>query len=303
MDVISLMRRHLSPLTPLVISNSDRLYFLAFISSPNSDVSFQNSPLRSLLLALGFDKCRDRPRRSTRAGRVALALGGADKYVILAKTGISTVPTSAITGNIAVSPIAAGAITGFSLTLDSAGQSSTSDQVVGKATAASYGGAAATALTTAVSAMETAYTDAAGRPNIDAARINLGTGALRGDFGCATHPLTPGVYTFGTDVTIDAGIFFEGTDTDILIIQIAVDLIQADGVSVTLVAAPDSATVPKAENIFWQVVGKVVVGAGAHMEGILLVQTDVLFKTGSSPNGRILSQTACNLQMATITEA
>jgi len=57
-----------------------------------------------------------------------------------------------------------------------------------------------------------------------------------------------------------------------------------------------------AENIFWQVAGHVVVGAGAHMEGILLVQTDVLFETLSSLNGRVLAQTACNLQMATITE-
>jgi hypothetical protein len=38
------------------------------------------------------------------------------------------------------------------------------------------------------------------------------------------------------------------------------------------------------------------------MQGILLVKTHVLFVTGSSLNGRILAQTAVNLQMATITE-
>jgi hypothetical protein len=43
-----------------------------------------------------------------------------------------------------------------------------------------------------------------------------------------------------------------------------------------------------------------VVEEGANMKGILLVKTDVLFKTGSSLNGRVLAQTACNLQMATI---
>jgi hypothetical protein len=52
-----------------------------------------------------------------------------------------------------------------------------------------------------------------------------------------------------------------------------------------------------------QVSGNAVVGAGAHMEGILLVKTDVLFITGSSLSGHILAQTACNLQMATITNA
>jgi hypothetical protein len=59
----------------------------------------------------------------------------------------------------------------------------------------------------------------------------------------------------------------------------------------------------KSENIFWQVAGLVNVGAGAHLEGVLLVKTSVTFKTGSSLLGRGLAQTACNLQMATITEA
>jgi hypothetical protein len=38
------------------------------------------------------------------------------------------------------------------------------------------------------------------------------------------------------------------------------------------------------------------------MEGILLVKTDVTFVTGSSLNGRVLAQTACALQKATIVE-
>ena len=45
-------------------------------------------------------------------------LGGAGNYVILAKSGIDTVPTSAVVGNIGVSPIDSTAATGFSLTLD-----------------------------------------------------------------------------------------------------------------------------------------------------------------------------------------
>ena len=57
----------------------------------------------------------------------------------------------------------------------------------------------------------------------------------------------------------------------------------------------------QANNIFWQVAGKVNVGTGAHMEGIFLVQTAVTFKAGSSLNGRILAQTACVLEKATIT--
>src|SRR5580658_1544741 len=48
----------------------------------------------------------------------AVNLGTAGDFVILSKSGISTVPTSAVTGNLGVSPAAATYITGFSLTAD-----------------------------------------------------------------------------------------------------------------------------------------------------------------------------------------
>jgi hypothetical protein len=89
-------------------------------------------------------------------------LGTASTYAILAKTSITNVPTSIITGNIAVSPIATEAMTGFSLVLNSVGTEAASTQLAtGKATAAaSYLGDTPTLLTTAVSNMETAYDDA-----------------------------------------------------------------------------------------------------------------------------------------------
>ena len=40
-----------------------------------------------------------------RAGQSPVNLGTAGNYVILAKSGISTVPPSAVTGNLGVSPI------------------------------------------------------------------------------------------------------------------------------------------------------------------------------------------------------
>jgi hypothetical protein len=234
-------------------------------------------------------------------------LGDAGDYVILAQSGIDTVPDSSdITGDIAVSPIAATAITGFSLLLATDGQSSTSTQVDGFAYAASYGGATAQALTDAVGAMGTAYTDASGRPNEDATRKNLGTGKLgeAGLNGGSLEPLTPGVYTFGSDVIIKADITFEGTDPveangdlpDIFIIQMTGNLKQVKDTTVTLTNGA------LAENIFWQVAGNVEVKTDAHMEGILLVKTDVLFEKNSSLSGRVLSQTACNLKTATIAQ-
>ena len=224
-------------------------------------------------------------------------LGTAGNYAILTKSGISTVLPSVITGDIAVSPIAAAAMTGFDLILDSEGTFSTAEQVTGqgstgaaKAYGADYAGDTPAILTTAVSNMETAFTDAAGRVNADAARINLGAGEIGG------QTLTPGIYTFGSNVDINSDVTFHGSGTDIFIIQMTGNLMLAEGKKVTLTGG----ALP--ENIFWQVAGNVKVRAGATMKGILLVKTDVTFITGSTLNGRVLAQTACVLQKATITD-
>jgi hypothetical protein len=65
-------------------------------------------------------------------------LGAAGNYAILAKSAVSNVPTSAITGHVGLSPAAASFITGFSLTLDAGGTYSTSPQVTGNVYAADY---------------------------------------------------------------------------------------------------------------------------------------------------------------------
>jgi hypothetical protein len=106
--------------------------------------------------------------------------------------------------------------------------------------------------------------------------------------------LTPGVCTFSADVCLNGDITFAGSATNIFVIQTMGSLHQAAGNHVIF------STSAKAENIFWQVAGQVKVGAGSHMEGVLLVKTDVTFVTGSSLEGRILAQTH-NLQSDTIT--
>jgi hypothetical protein len=216
----------------------------------------------------------------------------AGNYVILAKTGISTVPASSIIGNIAVSPITVEAITGFGLIMDSSGEFSTASQVTGNVYGPDYTSPTPSALTIAVGDMETAYTYAAGIPNTDAARINLGGGAIGG------LTLTTGVYTFGVDISIGTGtqVFFSGSATDVFILQTSGSVVQAAYTQVILQGGV------LAENIFWQVAGEVIVGAGAHLEGVLLVKTAAVFQTGASLHGRILAQTACTLQMAGITE-
>jgi hypothetical protein len=219
-------------------------------------------------------------------------LGSACNYAILAKSGIDTVPTSAVTGDIGVSPIAATAITGFSLNFDVAsGLFSTSSQVAGKCFAADYGGATATDLTAAVNNMQDAYTATANRASTDNTRDNMNGGAIGGII------IGPGVYTFTVGVNISSDLTFEGGVDDVFIIKTTGVLSQSANTNVFLSGGA------QAKNIFWQVAGNATIGADAAMKGVLLVKTNVLFETGSSLVGSILAQTAVNLQMATITQA
>jgi hypothetical protein len=214
-------------------------------------------------------------------------LGSAENFVILSKTGISTVPSSNIIGDIGVSPIAATAITGFTLTQDSSNTFWTSDQVTGIAKAADNASPTPSELGTAVLDMQAAYTDAVAFSPSDPLYVS-------GEIGGLT--LGPGVHTFKTAVLISSDLIFSGTATDIFIIQTSASVIQAANINVFL----DCGAL--AENIFWSVATTVSVGAGSHLEGILLVKEEVTFGTGSSLNGRIFSQTRVDLKMATITQ-
>jgi hypothetical protein len=227
-------------------------------------------------------------------------LGTAADYTILASSGITTTGVTYITGDIAVSPIAASAMTGFALIADSTNVFSMSELFSGKAFAADYAPPTPAVLTTAVGDMGIAYIDAKGRPNSNAARINIGGGILGANpgVGHAENALSPGIYTFSTSVNINGDIYFEGGADDIFIIQMTGSLTVAANKKVVL-QATDAGT-PKAENIFWQIATFIDMGAGAHMEGILLTKTAAIFQAGSSLNGRVLTQTAATLNAVTM---
>ena len=212
-------------------------------------------------------------------------LGTAKNYAILAKSEISNVPTSKITGDLGLSPAAASYITGFALT--KAGTSWTSKQVVGDVFAADNDPPTPTLLTTAIKDMMTAYTDAAGRKLPDF--VELGAGAIGG----AT--LTPGLYKWTSTVTIPDDVTLDGDADDVWIFQVSGDLKLAAATSMILSGGADPA------NIFWQVTGVADLGTTSHAEGIVLAKTAIKLQTGASVNGRLLAQTAVNLAGATVT--
>jgi|GEM_PF-255735 len=218
-------------------------------------------------------------------GATTVDLGTAGNYAILAKTGISTTGTTMINGNIGVSPAGGTSITGFGLVMDPTNRSSTSSLVAGTVYAADYANPTPATMTIAVSDMESAYTNAAGRaPDV----TELGAGNIGG------MTIAPGVYKWGTGVIIPTDVTLSGGPNDVWIFQIAQTLDISSGQHIILSGGA------QAKNIFWQVAGKTSLGTGSVFYGTILDQTAIVEKTGATLNGRALAQTAVTLDANTV---
>lgn len=215
-----------------------------------------------------------------RQGPAPVNLLTAAFFKILAKSGISNIPTSQVIGNMGVSPIGAAAITGFALVLDGSGEFSTSAQVTGRVYAADYTPPTPAMLTQAVLDMQNAYTDAAGR-GADFVDVNAGNlGGLS---------LIPGVYKFSTGVTIPTNLTLVGGPNDTWIFQIPGTLVVASGVQIVLAGGAQPT------NIVWQVAGATTIGTTAQFNGTILDLTSIAVQTGASVNGKLYAQTAVTL--------
>ncbi|MCV9385979.1 ice-binding family protein [Reichenbachiella ulvae] len=216
---------------------------------------------------------------------VVVNLGSAGDYVILAKTAINNSSTSAIKGNLGLSPAATTFITGLAL-VDFTGYA-TSSQVTGNVYAADMADPTPVNLTTAVNNMTTAYNDAAGRPSPDF--VELGSGNIGG------MTLTSGLYKWSSTVTIPTDLTLTGSATDVWIFQIDGNLTQSAATAITLNGGA------LAKNIFWQVAGEATFGTTSHFEGVILSMTGITFQTGATMNGSALAQTAVILDSNSIT--
>ena len=218
------------------------------------------------------------------AGAACVDLLTAGNYVILAQSGIDSIPTSAITGIVGLSPAAGSFITGL-----------TCAEVTGSISAVDATGPAPCSsvdagLTQAVTDSGTAFTDANGRtPGATDPTAGVITTA-----DCVAAPA--GVYNWTTAVTITEDCTLTGTATDVWIFQIGGTLTQAAATTMTMAGGA------LAQNVFWVVPANVVIAAGAHLEGVVLAQTDIALVTGASVNGRLYSGTAVNLDANTVTQ-
>lgn len=201
-------------------------------------------------------------------------IGASSNFIVLAGSLISNVPTSALTGNIGLSPAAGSMITGFGAT-EITGTIYTTDA---SGPAGSVPDAAG--LTAAKNALTIAYNDAAGRTST---QIVL----LAGNVGGLT--LTPGLYKSSGSLEISSGdLTFDarGNSSAVFIIQIASTLSTSSGRKIILKNGA------KASNIFWQVGTSATLGTNSVFKGIVMADQSISVNTGAVIEGRLLARIA-----------
>jgi hypothetical protein len=211
-------------------------------------------------------------------------LGNSCNFAAIGKSGITNVPNAAtsITGDIGVSPA------------DASNVFSTSAYVDGQCFAADYAVPTPANMGAAVYDMMAAYT--AGNNRLATFPDNISrSGAAGGTIGGET--LYPGVYKFTVVITIDTDITLDAQDDPDAEFTITTtgELYVAAGKKVLLAGGA------KAENIYWHVAGYVHLLANSHVEGNILTYTKIDMITGSTVNGRLLAQTAVNMDSNTVT--
>lgn len=209
------------------------------------------------------------------AAPLTVDLRSAARFAILAGSGVSSIPTTSIQGDVGLSPAARSKITGL-----------TASEVHGSLLAADDGGATAAGLIQAKADLDEAYRDAGpgSRPGgIDVSSLGGGGGELGG------RTLAPGLYRSSSgsysitslDLTLDA----KGDPSAVWVFQMATTLQLQTNRQVLLIGGA------QARNIFWQVGSSATLGTSSVIEGTIMAQTSITFQTGAVMRGRALAQT------------
>jgi hypothetical protein len=204
-------------------------------------------------------------------GPAIVDLGMAADFAILAHTAVTNVPSSAVLGDVGLSPtsgsfidLTEGEVTGTIYTVDASGPAGSVESP--------------SMLTDAKGDLTDAYNDAAGR--------TVAPIGIAGNIGGQT--LYPGLYkSTGTleisagDLTLDGG----GHDDAVWIFQIASSFNMTSDRKVFLTNGANAA------NIFWQVGSAATFGTTTVMKGTIMAGTQVTLATGATLDGQAMALT------------
>ena len=197
-------------------------------------------------------------------------------FAVLAGSLVSDIPTSAVTGDVGLSPAAGSNITGFG------GTEVTGTIYTVDASGPAGSVPAATRLTTAKGDLTTAFNDAAGRTPIPTGPfLNPGSGNMGG------LTLVAGLYKFTSDALITGSdLTLTGSATDVWIFQIASALNVGNGIHVVLAGGAQPS------NIFWQVGTSATLGTTCIFKGTIMADQSISMNTGAVLDGRALARIA-----------
>ena len=211
-------------------------------------------------------------------------LGTATPFAVLAGSEVTNVPTSAITGDVGLSPATGGDYAGL-----------TQLQVTGAIYATDGAGPAGSVndpglLTQAKNDLTTAYVTAAN--DLPTATYSSGDNQLGG------KTLNPGVYAFGhaatANLTAASPLVLSGNG--VFVFQASSDLVTASSSVVELVNGAQAC------NVFWVVGSSATLASSSTFVGTLMALDSATLATGATVDGRILARNAAvTLDANTIT--
>jgi hypothetical protein len=190
--------------------------------------------------------------------QASVVLGGAGAFAVLAGSTVTSTGTTALTGDLGVSP--GTAVTGFP---------------PGTVTGSTHAGDATSA--TAMTDLTTAYNDAAGR--------TVAPVTVAGNLGGLTLP--PGLYKSTSSLSISSGnltLDAQGDANAVFIFQMASTLTTTSGRAVILSGSA------KASNVFWQVGSSATLGTTSAFKGTIMADQSITLNTGATLEGRALAR-------------